>query len=187
MSSGSGSGDHDPQDDGNPFEMVYDALWELVDQSVPMSDLVKLGNRISFNRPDDRDPLKVQISSNDKPELMLTTEGTSGVNLQSTSSSTMITRKYAWVLATGDNRLSVGKLYPVEWALLCALCDWVTVLERLTWRDKNFVTRCSVTDVSEGMSDSQRNRGIKGWSTIWKCEVRMDFSTADLKSFNTGD
>lgn len=181
--SSSSSGD-ELRDD--PFLMVYEALWSMVEDSAPLEALVRPGNRIRFDKSDDRDPFKVQISTADLPELMLTSEGTSGLNLQGTSTTSTITRKYSWILATGDYRY-VSLLYPVEWALLCAMTEWVEVLTALEWRGNSFVTRCNFVEVSEGYSDPKENRGIKGWSTIWRCEVRMDFATADMKAFNSGE
>lgn len=169
--------------DRNPFTLVRDALWQLPQRHPVFRRLVKEGNKIKFEEPGQQ--IKPETSTNDMPEVALFST-TAMINMQNTSSSTMCRRSYSWVLNTGDFRLD-SVLYQVEWALFVGMTGWQAVLAALTWKGVNFVKVVRMTSVSDGQSDSQRNRGIKGWSAVWTVEVEMHFQTADLTADLTGD
>lgn len=163
----------------NPLELVYGALWDLAESRPQLCELVKLGNRIRFDSERDRNPTKQEVSTLDLPELVLIGNGGFS-NIHATSSSSELRRRYTWLLSTGDMRLQ-EYLYPVEWELFCAMCNWNSVLNKLTWQGLNFVKSVDFIDLTEGQSDPDRNRGIKGWSAVWTCEVTMYFSLKKLK------
>lgn len=170
----------------NPFIMTYNALWALAEASSRLTDLVKLKNRIKFNFTGQSSPIKDEISNADVPELVLISSGSTG-NLRNTSSSSMISRKYEWVLSTGDMSV-VNKVLPVEWALFCAMTDYSRVLGALRWpadASDGFAKVTRLMDVDTGMTDADRNRGIQGWSSVWGIEVEMHFRTSDLIAVGT--
>ena len=162
----------------NPLTLTYTALWTMIEAYPNLDDLVRIGNRIRFDSETDRSPQKNRVQAADLPELTLITNGGTP-NLCETSSSSKFIRRYSWWISTGDNRLN-EKLYQVEWAVLVAMTNWKQVLTALQWKGKSFVKRTAVTDISEGMSNPQLNRNIKGWSSLWTCEVEMHFKTSDL-------
>lgn len=166
--------------DDNPFSKVFDALWQLPLQHYAFDEIVKPGNRIKYNVPENRDPIKEVVAVNDVPELILVvSNGT--VKMQNTSSSSMVIRQYSWLISTGDWRVN-KYLHQVEWALFISMLKWKEVLGALQWHDKNFVKRADVVTFTDGQSDSERNRGLKGWSAMWAVEVEMHFKTTDLTS-----
>lgn len=160
----------------NPFSMTYDALWQMAASHPEFNRLVKIGNRIRYD--DSRDPEKQVVAAADLPEVVLVSESLS-TNLHATSSSSMMTRNYTWLISTGDLRMN-ELLYPVEWALICAMANWKQVLGALKWKGAHFIKQHDMTAASEGESDSTRNRGIIGWSSSWRCTVQMYFKTNDL-------
>lgn len=165
----------------NPFQLVYDALWQMLAERADLADLVKVGNRIDFGRPETPDPFKRTIAAADLPEVILVPAGMDA-NLFSTSSSSNCVRRYQWLLSTGDLRIHEG-LHPVEWAIFCGMADWQTKLTSLEWpanSGRHFVKLADIDTVTEGKSDHEKNRGIAGWSAVWTCSVHMYFSTADL-------
>lgn len=168
----------------NPFTDVYDALWTLAESSQLLTSLVKIGNRIKLNSPTDYSKIKDEVSRADLPELMLISSGSSA-NLRNSSSSSMITRQYEWLISTGNINV-IGGLLQTEWALFCAMADWPATLNALTWNNAAFVKRCNIISMSAGISDPERNRGIEGWSAIWGIEVEMHFRTSDLLNVNIG-
>lgn len=171
--------------DLDPFSQVYNALWSLADGSAQLTSLVRPGNMIRLNdttRP--RSPLKDEVSNADLPEIVLVSNAVNG-NLLNTSSSSMIIRQFQWIIATGDMSV-VRRLLPIEFALFSAMCNWPTVLGSLRWNDQPFVKRCGLVSVDNGLTDSERNRGIRGWSAIWTVEVEMHFRTLDLLSYTSG-
>lgn len=161
----------------DPFTAIFAKLWEMVERHPRLPEMVKPGNRIKLNKPNDRNPTKEHVQEADLPELLLTTDGGT-VRLHNTSSSTKVVRRYSWIVSTGDQRVNY-KLYPVEWLLVEALADWQTQISPLTFKEKTFAKRLDVLDVNEGWTRPE-NRNIKGWSALWKCEIEMHFKTQDL-------
>lgn len=165
-----------------PFVLVYDALWELAEASSPLAEIVKPSNRIKFNHTGTKDPIKREVSQADLPEIILVTTGTAG-NIQETSSTSRINKQFEWIVATGDLSV-VNRLLPIEWAIWCAMIDYKAVLGALTWESQHFVKRCALLNASSGFTDSERNRGIRGWSSVWSIEVEMHFRTSNLSDYN---
>jgi hypothetical protein len=164
----------------NPLTAVYNALWTLLEQHRGFTALVRPGNRIKFAGAR-RDPMKAEICEGDLPEVRLTCTGGSA-QIQRTSSSGSITKRFEVQIATGDQRLEYDAgVLAVEWEVLKAMHGWRAVLGALIWEDKAFVKTCKLLDVRVGVTDTDLNRGIKGWSAVWACEVEMWFATADLQ------
>lgn len=167
--------------DGNPFVLAYDALWRLAERSALLTSLVKPSNRIKLNFTGQSSPYKDEISQADLPEIVLVSTA-SGGNYHNTSSSSMITRRYEWIISTGDASVD-NKLLPVEWALYAAMADYKRVLNALRWpsdASDGFVKVMRLQDVSSGLTDADHNRGVAGWSSVWGIEVEMHFSTVLL-------
>ncbi len=164
----------------NPYTMVHDALWTLALRHPDFAELVKPGNRVDYGGDTDRDPIKQVVADADLPEVALISEGITSANVHNTNTTTEVVRRYSFTVVTGDNRLRY-RLYRVEWFLTCALSGWQEVFGALQWHGVPFVKYANVIGVNEGMSDSQRNRGIKGWSALWSCEVKLLFNTAHLR------
>ncbi len=168
-----------------PFNMVFNRLWEMAETSVPLAELVRVGNRIKFNQDTNRDPIKQNVNNADLPELTLVMTGGADPNLHFNSCASAISRTFSWALATGDFRYTY-LLGPVEFAIMSAMANWQTELSGLTWRGELFVKDCNITDLSTGFTNQESNRGIKGWSAVWSCVVKMMFTTQKLKDFHLG-
>lgn len=162
----------------NPFTLVYSGLWDLLLQHPRAALLLREGNQIRFDVLNNRDPLKQAVQVADLPEIILTAETISS-NLLSTSSSSSVTRGYAWLISTGDFRYT-PLLAQIEWMIFVAMSNWKRVLAALTWKDAHFVKKVNISSANAGFSDAERNRGIQGWSAAWRVEVEMHFRTADL-------
>lgn len=167
----------------DPFTKTFNALWDLAEASQTLCDLVKLKNRIKFNPTKDAMIIKDEVSEADTPELILVTTDGSG-NLLNTTSTSMAVLRFDWMISTAT--LSVTqKLLPVEFALFAAMVEWPTVLTALTWNSVGFVKRVNFTSRTSGIDDATKNRGIRGWSSVWSIEVEMWFSTQQLIAHNT--
>ena len=164
--------------DLDPFTLVYDALWELLDSSARLRELVKAGNRINLNRYDDRHPIKEEVSSADLPELIIIP--VSGGETKQTSGARIIVQRYRIILSTGDQRVNPG-IFPIKFAVICAMENWVKYLKTgVTWRNTNPVVNARLLDASDGVSDTDMARGIKGWSSLMNLEVNFSFDKATL-------
>jgi hypothetical protein len=164
----------------NPFSMVYSELWSILLKHPGFVRDVKLKNRIRFDIPNNRDPLKSAIGAADLPEVMLTVENITA-NIHDTSHTTKISRRYNFLVSTGDNRYT-ELLAVVEWEIFTALCNWQSTLSALQWKDKPFCKALRFVTGAAGMSNPQQNRNIVGWSSVWQCEIEMHFLTADLQA-----
>lgn len=166
----------------SPLELVYNGIWSMVEQSAALTELVRPGNFIKWNDPSFAWPDKDEISDADLPELGLAVTQMLG-KLRATSSGSSVVARYEWLLATGDPSV-VRVMLPVMWAVFAALVDWpVTALE-LEWpvgSGQSFVKRVDLLEANCGLAEPARNRGIRGWSSIWACEVEMWFATRDVK------
>lgn len=169
----------------NPFTLVYDELWKMLEAHPQFNADVKEGNRIKYNWPDDRDPLKKTVMPGDLPEVVLM-QTTVNANLYQSSSGSMCTRQYSILISTGDWRVNAF-LSQVEWDVFTALMLWKERLGALQWRSKTFVKRANIVGASSGASDPERNRNIKGWSAVWTVEVEMHFTSQDLLNVAKGD
>jgi len=185
----------------DPFSQVFNALWQLIDNCKPLNGytippgapganavvpaLVMPGNKIKFNLPTDRDPIKNSAQDADYPELLLVPTGVIETNLTNSSCTTKVSRQYSWWLTTGDFRTNY-RLFPVQWAVVCAMADFSTVLSPLTYDGELFVKRVQVGSAVEGVNDQRLNRNIRGWSSIWSCTVDMYFKQSILRLYNGG-
>lgn len=168
----------------DPFSMVFVAINDLAANSSALRALVKPGNLIRLDSEQKRDPRKEEVQVADLPELVLVPY-TIEPALHNTSSSSRVIMRLQWLLSTGDIRV-VQPLYPVSFALVCAMTGWKATVSTLTWQGETFVKRVDVPSVSIGINDREANRGIKGWSAVWQCEIEMHFKTDLLKQFNLG-
>ena len=168
----------------DPFTKVFNALWALADASVPLNNLILPGNKIKFNLAQNRDPQKDSVLTADLVELMLSTTGIAETNLSHSSCDVSVKRQYAWMITSGDFRVN-HLLYPVEWALVCAMADYESVLAPITYDGLQYVKLCRINTAVEGISNALQNRGIRGWSAIWACTVEMYFKRSILQNFNS--
>lgn len=160
----------------NPFDAVYGGLWSLIEAYPTIDMLIKPGNRVKFDAQGQMVP--PVVADADLPELILS-PATTNANLRSTSNSTQCTRVYEWIISTGSQQLT-DKIYAVEWAIFITHLKWNTTLTALLHNGTPYVKQLRIVSAQTGISDRELNRGIKGWSAIWRVEVDMHFSTAAL-------
>lgn len=163
---------------GNPFVKVFNALWDLLEADPEFTARVPIGNRVKYNIADDRQPLKQDITTQDLPEVAIVFT-TGSTNIPDTSSSSKIIGNYQLIVNTGDYRINEF-MNVLNWIVVCNFARWREVLLSLTWKDQAFITRVSPVNITMGESDPQRNRGIKGWTTLWAVEIEMHFKTSNL-------
>ena len=161
----------------NPFVMIHEALWSLLEANSDFTSLVKPGNRIKFTNDNVRDPEKVGLTGS-YPKVRIETQGGAS-RFYRTSNGTSIVKRYVIQVASGDKRLS--KCLDVEWAIFRALADWITTMEALTWGGNSFVKRCDPLGIEETLDNQALNQGARGWSAVWAGEIEMWFSTEALK------
>lgn len=164
----------------NPFTLTYTAIVQLLCSNPHFKRLVETGNIIRFDSANNFDPFKQDIKAGDLPEIIVISDGFVS-NMHHTSSTSRVIKRYSLLIATGNKQINY-LLNQVQWEVLVAMVNWKNVLGALQWRDESFVKRVDVLDVVEGLSNSEQNRGIEGWSSVWRCEVEMYFETSEILS-----
>lgn len=168
----------------NPFQLVWNALWDLAETNTSLTALVRAGNRIKYQ--DSRGP-KYAISDGDLPELLLLSNG-GDINVKNSSSTTKVTRNYTWAIATGE--FDINDVYnDVSWELFRAMIDWDISICALEWPAASgwyFAVKCDMSTIEEGTFMADENRGIQGWAGMWQMSVEMHLRTADLRISTVG-
>lgn len=163
----------------NPLVMVFDAFWEMLEAHDGFTSLVPAGSRVKFNKAIDRDPSKDQMLPADFPEVRVVPTGLTP-HLERTSTSSSVLMKLEIQISTGDRRVQKF-LYPVTWAIYRALLGWKDKLAKVEYLGQKLVKLCKPTEVAEGVSNADLNRGIAGWSAIWSGEVELWFVTEKIR------
>lgn len=154
----------------DPFSMVHDALWVMVERNQNILDMVKPGNRIKFDKQNE--PLQRKMDA-DLPELILVPGGGTYGGKDNSTQSTVV-RTYEWQIATGDIRLQ--PIYnKLMFEMYRSMIDWNCVLCPLLWCDCPFVNGFRMIQHIEGQLSTEQNKSIPGWSALWTCEVDFSF------------
>ncbi len=164
----------------NPLELVYDTIWEQLEDNEVLCSLVKEGNRLKFSGIDTVDPIKHEISEEDLPELRLIVPSTD-IHLNATSSSSRITKVFEIGVATGELLFTGSRaVLAVEWEVIKSMSNWQAILKLLTWNDKTFITNTQLLTTNIGTTDIDLVRGINGWTALMTIQVDMWFSSSEL-------
>lgn len=184
--SGSGTPTPTPPEGDDPFTLVYKALWNLALSNPNFTQKVAAQNRIAFIPTDTYNYAKSFLPNklhDDYPEVILTVENSTS-NLTATSNTASIRRTYAFLIGTDKPDLNPD-LFPVEWELLRSLSNWRESLTALRWEDKQFVHNCRVqsgtTLWQSAPASSNNTLVIRGWVSVWRAEIEMNFDKADLR------
>ena len=167
----------------DPFTLVYDGLWDLLEASSSFTALVAEKNRIKFTTTDGliRRPDKDSLTESDIPEVMIY-PGPMRFADHRDSSGQSINRIYSVLVTSGERILDAGgsgKFFPVQWEIARALINFDDILD-LTYEATKFVHKIEQLPTVEGMDDSTLNRDLKGWSAVWQADVQMWFTNTIL-------
>jgi hypothetical protein len=103
--------------------------------------------------------------------------------LRANSSSSMFLLTCDWWLSTGDPNV-IRNVLPVMFAVFCAMTPWPNMAQEdpplITWRGRPFIKRVDMITANFAITDPEKNRGIRGWSCVWSCEVESYLKTTDL-------
>ncbi len=152
----------------DPFSQIYAKLWDAFENHQGFTDLVKVGNRIRFDKGA-VDPQREKILENDLPEVAVFE--TSGENFSITpnkNSSLMGQAVYEVRVSTGE--MSGETLRRVKWEILIALTKAGVDLG-----DLSFVRNINVSGAfTSSLGNTAANRGIAGWSTVFSVVVDLN-------------
>ena len=126
----------------DPYSDTLTGLWTLLMADSEFASYVKPGNKVRFDNPNDRQPLKSQLQAGDLPEVILM-PAAGQITLGATSSSHRISKNWSLQITTGDQRWT-HLLAPLQYRMtvifgnaLDALpgCPWVKKLRLMTEED----------------------------------------------------
>ncbi len=163
----------------SPVQKIHDALWVLLEAWDGFTDLVPVGNRVKYTAgvPGTLQ-VKQEVATADMPEVRIVPTGMA-THFSADSSRDDLFAEFQIEVATGDTRID-AVLFPLQWEIYRALAGASAALALLTWNTKPFALSLVADVVSEGVSDTDLSRGIKGWSAVWSCRVHMYFTHSDL-------
>jgi hypothetical protein len=165
----------------DPFSLVYNALWDLLEASPEFEDAVREKNRVKFVGSNNRSPIKDRVQTADLPEVRIVPT-TIFPHIQRSSTSSSVDITFEIQTSTGEQVLDQPlTLFPVQWCILMAMSNWELHLKQLTWHNDHFVKLAKPTEASLGVSDDDLNRGVKGWSAVWACSMQLWFTTTYLQ------
>lgn len=160
----------------NPLLAVFNAFWDMLEARTVLTNMIRQGSRVKLHKGD---TFKAEVGNTDLPELRVVVDS-SVPHLDNTSNSTMLTERWQIQVATGS--WDVRVLFDIKFEILRALADWQTHLRAITWKDQKPVHNLSATGVDDVLFEADMSRGIIGWTTVWQCEVGMNFNNSDLIS-----
>jgi hypothetical protein len=163
----------------NPFSLVYDKLWSMLERIPELDLLVPVENRV---RLDGRNPSprKHEAAAADYPEVSLVPQ-TVEANVRATNQSTEVLVVYAWIHAVSDLAM-MQNLMSIQWALLLGLHSWSPELKTLRYRNEQFVYEANVISGSD-FDDMLERRGLAGWTASWAVGVRMNFTLDKIEEY----
>ena len=169
----------------DPFLKCYDAVFNLLfgGTNNPFATMVKVGNRVSFGTPIEfeRSPAKQSLAfGTDLPEVQLIDEG-GALNLHANSSSLGYTQNLTLYIMTGDFRYG-NFCSKLNWYTAVNFANWRSTLGGLSWNGhagyiKNIKAGAAI---QIGESNPIRNRGIDGWTSVWRLQIDMMIQNTDL-------
>ena len=165
----------------NPLPDIYDALWAMLEDSSDFCSYVPSTNRIKY--VDDTDtkwePEKRDVPGAGRlPEVRVQLVGARPDAFGDSSNSGIILR-FSIDVTTGErNQYS---LLNVIWAIWEAMHDWDTRLQAVTWNTDEIPVRwCRALAWEDSMDNEALNRGSRGWTSVWQCEIGCWFSRSGL-------
>lgn len=164
----------------SPVKKIFDALWVLLEAWTGFTDIVPVGNRVKYTAgvPGTLQ-IKQEVADADLPEVRIVPTGMI-THYSMDSAHDGLWAEFQIEVATGDTRID-AVLFPLQWEIYRALAGASAALNALEWNGKAGFALSLVADViSEGVSDTDLSRGIKGWSAVWSCRVHMAFTHTDL-------
>lgn len=172
----------------DPYTLVYDWLYDKVlVASQGLRIAMKKENIVSLNTKEGLAARRDVVRPSHLPEIVLTSANVDA-NLNLTSDTAQIFRDYRLLITSNKGGLG-STIYPVEWALTCALLDanYDAELRQLKWHGQAFVKATSLMGVESGESDPEINRGIaSAWAAVWILRVHMILARASMQNFNRG-
>jgi len=158
----------------DPFSIVLDRLWRILEAHDDLLDLVKAGNRIE--RAGEERSGRWPRQDADLPTLDIVPAGTSEVEMVRSSSAVEVDQLYDIRIQTGSAD-ETAQLLPIRWHLIRALHGATFTQSWVIRPIRVVLVNEQLADVGEpGIVEAG---GRRGWQTVVQVDVRMIFDTTD--------
>lgn len=162
----------------DPYTLVHDGLWAVLEANTDFTTLVPELNRIKFSGTN-RSPIKDKIATADTPDVRISMRVLT-IREGGASNGEFDRVQFNIELATGDQRLT-ARAFPIVWAIRQALFAGDATLAAIEFNSKtNWISCAQPGNVDFGIANDAENRGIVGWAAIASVEIQLFFSKADL-------
>lgn len=162
----------------DPYTLVHDGLWAVLEDNTDFTTLVPELNRIKFSGTN-RSPIKDKITTADTPDVRISMKMLT-IRESGTSNGEFDRVQFNIELATGDQRLT-ARAFPIVWAIRQALFAGDDILNAIEFNAKTSWILCAEPgNVDFGIANDAENRGIVGWAAVASVEFQLFFSKTDL-------
>ncbi len=162
----------------DPYTLVHDGLWAVLEANAAFIAAVPEPNRIKFSGTN-RSPIKDKITTADTPDVRISMRMLT-VRETGTSNGEFDRVQFNIELATGDQRLT-ARAFPIVWAIRQALFAGDALLHAIEFNSKTDWISCSQPgNIEFAIANDADNRGIIGWAAVASVELQLFFSKTDL-------
>lgn len=160
----------------DPFSLVIDLIWDLLEAKDTFTDAVKEQNRIKFCDTDN--PVKDSLTESSVPEVMIFPASQSPWRNRN-AGGCGLNKTFSILISSGA--FEVEYINTVQWAITRAMYDFETLAAALEYESEKFVKDVTVLDTTFTLADDEANRSLKGWSAVWSVSLFLYFSNDVLR------
>lgn len=161
----------------NPLQLVYQAIWSMLEAQSDFATLVPAANRVKYSGTLIQASDKETLSPSDYPYVRVLATAMQP-HLERTSNGSSLKVLWKIEISTGERQLT--DLFAVEWAIYQAMAFWRTHVEGLDMEGDGYVVLCRPAAVRTQLGDPTIDRGARGWSSVWAGISLIWFATASL-------
>ena len=153
----------------DPFTILFDRLWEIVDANPVISELVRPGNKFRFET---LLGLKETIQHGDLPEIVLFPDSTQQDDF-GTSGTNNLSASYRFAIATGT--FTTRMINQLQWEIYRVIQTFMANVGDLTYNEVPFVIQIKFNSGNQLQNTVEQSRGINGWCASYGFTVDMQF------------
>lgn len=180
----------------DPFTLVYEAFWTLLEAESSFTALVPATHRIKYAdaaKEPSKHPAQFAQHRPNYCQVRVVTLGGPACSRRCSAGAFNLTDTWQVEALSGDHRLCYlhegvyNGINPVRWAVLRAMTPWESTLQALTWNGvAGFVKACSPFSFESKMASPRLEEQVKpypqeGWNALWRGYVDMWFTDSDLE------
>ncbi len=157
---------------GDPFTLVFCGLWDMLENSQALVNLVAPANRVKW-LGQYVDPRKDLVTDSDLPAVRIDF-GDPFCEPDQLSGTDLLRCRWNIVAATdkqqidrlGRNGLGAS-IAPVLWAIYTSLIGYSQAIKGLTYNGVSFVYRVKPGAPSVSITNPREQSGLIGWTAVW--------------------